>query len=136
MKTVPTKRNLPLESGCSLPFSAEAAKDKIFLIPISCVGICVTELSRMSTFFSPIVVSENTRASPPKRNKGLSDNKRTCSTAGSPLVRVPVLSKTTAETLLVLSKASPPLMRTPCFAPTPDPTMTCIDMKESIIREK
>jgi hypothetical protein len=90
----------------------------------------------MSTFFSPIVVSENTATSPPKRKRGLSDNKRTCSTAGSPLVRVPVLSKTTAETLLVFSKASPPLMRTPCFAPTPDPTMTCVDTKESIMREK
>ncbi len=43
--------------------------------------------------------------------------------SGSPLVIVPVLSKTMAWSLWAFSKCSPPLMRMPFSAPLPVPTM-------------
>ena len=44
-------------------------------------------------------------------------------TAGSPRVRVPVLSSTTTSVLPAVSRAAAVLKRMPCFAPTPLPTM-------------
>ena len=43
--------------------------------------------------------------------------------SGSPLVRVPVLSRTTVSSAWAPSRASPPLIRIPCSAPRPVPTM-------------
>ncbi|OPX70506.1 MAG: hypothetical protein A4E36_00474 [Methanoregulaceae archaeon PtaB.Bin009] len=47
-------------------------------------------------------------------------------TAGFPLVRVPVLSKTTVFTWSAVSSASPFLTRTPSSAPLPTPTVTAV----------
>mmetsp|Transcript_25961 Transcript_25961/g.55571 ORF Transcript_25961/g.55571 Transcript_25961/m.55571 type:complete len:319 (+) Transcript_25961:736-1692(+) len=47
-------------------------------------------------------------------------------TAGLPLVRVPVLSKSTALAFDATSRVSPPFMRIPWLAPTPVPTMTAV----------
>ena len=48
------------------------------------------------------------------------------STAGFPMVRVPVLSKMMVSTLAADSRASPPLIRTPFWAPTPVPVMMAV----------
>ena len=44
-------------------------------------------------------------------------------TTGSPLVMVPVLSRTTIPVFPISSSAAAVLKRTPCFAPIPFPTM-------------
>jgi len=55
-----------------------------------------------------------------------SSKRRISITSGCPLVRVPVLSKTTVVTLPATSSASPPLMRMPSSAPFPVPTMMAV----------
>ena len=47
-------------------------------------------------------------------------------TSGAPLVRVPVLSKTTVVSAPAVSRLSPPLIRMPFSAPFPVPTMTAV----------
>mmetsp|Transcript_23783 Transcript_23783/g.44689 ORF Transcript_23783/g.44689 Transcript_23783/m.44689 type:complete len:233 (-) Transcript_23783:1643-2341(-) len=56
----------------------------------------------------------------------ISARSKKVATSGLPMVRVPVLSKTTAVTLASFSKQSPPLISTPFLAPTPVPTMTAV----------
>ncbi len=53
-------------------------------------------------------------------------------TSGSPLVRVPVLSNTTAESLWAVSKASPLLIKTPFSAPFPTPTIIAVGVAKPI----
>lgn len=53
-------------------------------------------------------------------------NKQIFVTAGTPLVKVPVLSNTIDFTLCAFSSGSEPLMRIPFRAPTPVPTMTAV----------
>ena len=56
----------------------------------------------------------------------VSAKRRKSVTEGRPLVRVPVLSKRTADTLCASSRATPPLIRMPFLAPTPVPTITAV----------
>ncbi len=46
--------------------------------------------------------------------------------SGSPLVKVPVLSKTIVSSLWAVSKLSPPLIKIPFSAPLPVPTITAV----------
>ena len=52
--------------------------------------------------------------------------------SGSPLVRVPVLSKTIACSLWAVSRASPLLIRTPFSAPFPTPTIMAVGVANPI----
>ena len=47
-------------------------------------------------------------------------------TTGRPIVRVPVLSKTTVSRVCARSKTSPPLISNPCLAPSEVPTSTAV----------
>ena len=53
-------------------------------------------------------------------------------TAGRPIVSVPVLSKTTVSMRMPISSASPPSMRMPASAPRPVPTMIAVGVASPI----
>ena len=55
-----------------------------------------------------------------------SSARRKSVTTGLPFVKVPVLTKMTASTLLAISSVSPPFIRTPHLAATPVPTMIAL----------
>ena len=79
----------------------------------------MAEASGCSDSFSAIAASLMISSSV---NPEVLSTMRTSVTSGSPLVRVPVLSKTTVSIFWVLSRYSPPLMRIPFSAPFPAPT--------------